>query len=145
MLRTSVALSARGYGVLRYAPTNLLLNAIRTRRGLKWGVPAMLLAVPYFYAAAICTTIINDSGPRWLYLPVLIFVWDAFKFLWIGPVSLVLLVATRAHGHEERQTRHQGAIESSGSACGVPAPTPPRGVPAGPARLCHFQRARGIA
>ena len=44
MLRTSVALSARGYGVLRYAPTNLLLNAIRTRRGLKWGVPAMLLA-----------------------------------------------------------------------------------------------------
>ena len=28
----------------------------------------MLLAVPYFYAAAICTTIINDGGPGWLYL-----------------------------------------------------------------------------
>ena len=95
MLRTSVALSARSYGVLRYAPTNLLLNAIRTRRGLKWGVPATLLAVPYFYAAAICTTIINDGGPGWLYLLVLLFVWNAFKLLWIRPVSVVILVRTR--------------------------------------------------
>lgn len=96
MLRTSVALSARGYGVLRYAPTNLLLNAIRTRRGLKWGLPAMLLAVPYLYAAAICTTIINDGGPGWLYLLVLLFVWNALKFLWIGPVSAVQLASARA-------------------------------------------------
>ncbi|WMY79100.1 sulfate permease [Citricoccus sp. I39-566] len=91
MLRTSVALSARGYGVLRYAPTNLLLNAVHTRRGLKWGLAAMLLAVPYFYAVAICTTIINDGGPGWLHLLVLLFVWNAFKFLGIGPVSLVVL------------------------------------------------------
>lgn len=95
MLRTSVALSARGYGLLRYAPTNLLLNAIRTRRGLKWGGPAMLLAVPYFYAAAICTTIIDNGGPGWLYLLVLLFVWNAFKFLWIGPVSVLKLLRVR--------------------------------------------------
>lgn len=95
MLRTSVALSARGYGVLRYAPTNLLLNAIRTRRGLRWGIPAMLLAVAYFYAAAICTTIINDGGPGWLYLLVLLFVWNAFKFLWIGPVGVLKLLRVR--------------------------------------------------
>ncbi|AZS40112.1 hypothetical protein CVS54_01435 [Microbacterium oxydans] len=101
MLRQSMNLSARGYGVLRYAPTNLLLNAIRTRRGLKWGVPAMLLAVPYLYAAAICTTIINDDGPGWLYLPVLLFIWNAFKFLWIGPVSLLLLLRSRTRGRRE--------------------------------------------
>ncbi|WP_313536454.1 sulfate permease [Arsenicicoccus bolidensis] len=95
MLRTSVALSARGHGVLRYTPTNLLLNAIRTRRGHKWGIPAMLLAVPYLYAAAICTTIINDGGPGWLYLLVLLFVRNAFKLLWIGPVSLVQLIRVR--------------------------------------------------
>ena len=63
MLRLFLALSARVYGLLRYAPTNLLLDAIRTRRGLKWGVPAMLLALPYLYAAAICTAIINYGGP----------------------------------------------------------------------------------
>lgn len=100
MLRTSVALSARGYGVLRYAPTNLLLNAIRTRRGLKWGIPAMLLAVPYLYAAAICTTIINDGGPGWLHLLILLFVWNALKFLWIGPVSLVQLLLSPRLGRD---------------------------------------------
>lgn len=114
MLRTSVALSARGYGVLRYAPTNLLLNAIRTRRGLKWGVPAMLLAGVYFYAAAICTTIINDGGPGWLYLLVLLLVWNAFKFLWIGPVSLVHLVRRRRQervgGCRYARTRRQASL-----------------------------------
>jgi len=55
----------------------------------------MLLAVAYFYAAAICTTIINDGGPGWLYLLVLLFVWNAFKFLWIGPVSLAQLIRAR--------------------------------------------------
>ena len=90
MLRTSVAISARGYGVLRYAPTNLLLNAIRTRRGLKWGIPAMLLAVAYFYAAAICTTILNHDGPGWLNALVILFTWNGFKMLRIDPVTLVL-------------------------------------------------------
>ena len=101
MLRTSVAISARGYGVLRYAPTNLLLKAIRTRSGLKWGIPAMLLAAVYIYAAAICTTIINDGGPGWLYLLVLLFVWNAFKFLWIGPFSLLVLSRSRTRGRRE--------------------------------------------
>ncbi len=99
MLRSSVALSARTYGVLRYAPTNLLIAAIRnTRRGLKWGIPAMLLAVVYFYAAAICPTIIDNGGPGWLYLLVLLFVWNALKFVWIGPVSLLLLLRSRTRG-----------------------------------------------
>lgn len=114
MLRTSVALSARSYGLLRYAPTNLLLNAIRTRRGLKWAIPAMLLAVPYLYGAAICTTIINGGGPDWLYLLVLLFVWNAFKFLWIGPVSLVHLVRRRRQervgGCRYARTRRQTSL-----------------------------------
>jgi hypothetical protein len=96
MHRTSAALSARGYGGLRYAPIHLLLNAIRTRRRLKWVIPAMLLAGVYFYATAICTTIINDGAPGWLYLLVLLFVWNAFKFLWTGLVSLIQLIHVRA-------------------------------------------------
>lgn len=116
MLRTSVALSARGYGVLRYAPTNLLLNAIRTRRGLKWGIPAMLLAGVYFYAAAICTTIINGGGPGWLYLLVLLFVWNAFKFLWIGPVSVVQLASARARSRRRRLAATRGMESAAVSA-----------------------------
>ncbi len=33
-------------------PTNIVIDAIITRRGIKWGMPAMLLAVPYGLAAA---------------------------------------------------------------------------------------------
>lgn len=101
MLRTSVALSARGYSVLRYAPTNLLLNTIRPGRGLRWSIPAMLLAAPYLYATAICTTIINGGGADWLNLLALLFVWNARKFLWIVPVSLALLARARFSEHRD--------------------------------------------
>ncbi|WP_341360880.1 sulfate permease [Georgenia sp. M64] len=86
----------------RYMPTNILLNTIRTRRGLKWGVPAMLLAAPYLLAASICTNLIDNGAPGWLYLVVLLCVWNALKFLWIGPVSLIHLVLIRTR---ERRTR----------------------------------------
>ena len=76
-------------------PTNILLDAIRTRRGLKWGIPAMFLAVPYLLAASICTNVIADGGPGWLNLLVLLFLWNTLKFILIGPVSLVLLIRAR--------------------------------------------------
>ncbi len=97
MLGQSQRLSARGQGLLRFAPTNLLLDALRTRRGLKWGIPAMLLALPYIYAAAICTTIIKDGSPGWLYLLVALFIWNSLKFLWIGPISVIRLIRLRLH------------------------------------------------
>lgn len=52
MIRLLWALSAHARFYLRRCmPTNIALDAIRTRRGLKWGIPAMLLAVPYLRAA----------------------------------------------------------------------------------------------
>ena len=80
----------------RYMPTNILLDAIRTRRGLKWGIPAMLLAAPYLVAASICTNLIDNGAPGWLYLVVLLCVWNALKFLWIGPVSVIRCSCDRA-------------------------------------------------
>ncbi|WP_243844254.1 sulfate permease [Salinibacterium sp. ZJ454] len=79
----------------RTTPTNILLDAIRTRRGRKWGIPAILLAVPYLLAVSICTALIADGGPGWLILLVLLFIWNALKFIAIGPVSLVLLAGAR--------------------------------------------------
>lgn len=83
------------YYLRRYMPTNVALDAIRTRRGLKWGVPAMLLAVPYLLAASICTSLIADGAPGWLNVLVLLFIWNAMKFIIMGPVSLVLLARAR--------------------------------------------------
>ncbi|MDS2172372.1 sulfate permease [Nesterenkonia sp. CL21] len=83
------------YFLRRYMPTNILLDLIRTRRGLKWGVPAMLLAIPYLFAAAICRNLMEDGGSDWLNLLVLLFIYNAMKFAITGPVSLVLLAKTR--------------------------------------------------
>lgn len=96
------------YYLRRYAPTNILLDAIRARRGLKWGTLVMLLAAPYLYAAAICTAVIDRGGPGWLNILVLLFIWNASKMLWIGPISLILLVRARIHEtilhrHEQQQ------------------------------------------
>ena len=89
----------------RYMPTNILLNAIRTRRGLKWGVPTMLLALPYLYAASLCAVLVDRGGPGWLNLVALICVWNALKLVWIGPLSVALLVRRRNRHHVEGSAR----------------------------------------
>ena len=89
----------------RYMPSNILLDAICTRRGLKWGVPAMLLAIPYLLIANLCVRLVADGGPGWLHLIVLVCIWSAFKMLWIGPISVVLLV--RARFRESRAARRR--------------------------------------
>ena len=68
-----------------WMPTNILLDALRTRRGLRWGIPAMLLSVVYFATAYWCTTLIADGGPGWLHLIVLLCIINAFKFLITAP------------------------------------------------------------
>jgi len=47
MIRPLLAITSFIYSLLqRYAPSNIVLRWIRSRRGLKRGVPAMLLALP---------------------------------------------------------------------------------------------------
>ncbi len=91
------------YFMRRWMPSNILLDKIRTRRGLKYGVPAMLLAIPYLYLASLLAVIVRDGGPGWLNIFVLITLWSALKMLWIGPVSLILLARVRIHEHAERR------------------------------------------
>jgi len=79
----------------RYMPTNILLAALRTRRGLKWGVPAMLIAIPYLVAAVGCAALLERGGGGWLNILVLLFVWNALKFVIAGPVCLARLVRVR--------------------------------------------------
>lgn len=92
------------YFLRRYMPTNIALDAIRTRPGLKWGLPAMLVAIPYLYAASFLTVLVDDGAPGWLYLLVLLFIWNALKFAIMGPVSVVLLIGARACERRERRS-----------------------------------------
>ncbi|EXJ52923.1 sulfate permease [Microbacterium sp. MRS-1] len=99
-----------------YMPTNILLNALRTRRGLKWGVPAMLIAVPYLLGAWLLTVWIADGGPGWLNLLVLLFIWNALKFLVNGPITLIALIRARIAERRDRLlTERQSAGYTTGS------------------------------
>jgi len=55
----------------------------------------MLIGVAYFYAGAICTTLIDRGAPTWLTVLVLLFIWNGLKFAWIGPVSLITVIRLR--------------------------------------------------
>lgn len=79
----------------RFMLSNLLLDAIHTRRGLKWGVPAMLLAVPYGLGALLCFGLAEGGAPGWLNLVGLLFIWNALKFVVAGPATLIRLVRVR--------------------------------------------------
>lgn len=80
----------------RTMPTNILIRATHTRRGLKWGVPAMLLAVGYIVIAAALAQWVAGGAPGWINLLVLVCLWNAIKFVVNGPVTLVRLVRIRA-------------------------------------------------
>ena len=63
MIRLLFAASIAIHDFLRrWMPTNVIRDLIRTRQGLKWGVPAMLLAAPYFAAAYWLTTLLANSA-----------------------------------------------------------------------------------
>ncbi|GAB2645605.1 hypothetical protein GCM10027169_12100 [Gordonia jinhuaensis] len=104
-------LSVRTHTLLqRYAPTNRLLNRLRTREWLRWGVPAMLLGVAYLAAAVGCAVLVQHGWTEWLYLPFLLFFYNALKFLIFGPWSLVLLARIRLR--ERRQRKHAVRTEA---------------------------------
>lgn len=97
------------YFLRRYMPTNVLLDAIRTRRGLKWGLPAIVLAIPYLYVASFLTVRIEDGAPGWLHVLVVLCIWNAMKFAIMGPVSVVLLLRARASEWQERRMLRRSA------------------------------------
>jgi hypothetical protein len=90
----------------RYMPTNILLAAIFTRGGLKWGVPAMGIAGVYMIAALLLAGWLGQGAPGWVNLLVLLFLWNALKFSVAGPVSIVWLIRVRVReGHIRRLER----------------------------------------
>ena len=116
MFRSVWTLSAHTrYYLRRYMPTNRLLDAIRRRHNLKWGIPAMFLAAPYLLIASICTGALAAGAPGWLHLMVLWSVWNAMKFIIMGPASLVLLVRARVQEAVARRRARNGQVTSDRS------------------------------
>lgn len=95
----------------RYMPSNIILDRVRTRRGLKWGPLAMLLAIPYVAVAYWLTVLIEAGGPGLLYLFVLVCLWSAFKMLWIGPLCVISILST-CLDHDPHSEAPPGAAAS---------------------------------
>lgn len=97
MLSTIFSGVARCYYFLaRYAPGPRLISRIVRRDGLKWGMPAMLVAAPYYLLANFLKGLIEQDGDAWLSLPLLWCLVMGTAFLVLGPMSLILLVTARA-------------------------------------------------
>src|SRR5690625_7163063 len=60
--RRSEAIAVAAYPLRRYLPTARIRDAVMTRRGLKWGVPALLLAIPYLAAIAPIRAVHPESA-----------------------------------------------------------------------------------
>lgn len=87
----------------RSTPTSVVLDKLRTRGGLKWGVPTILLAIPYLAVASILTILIGNGAPGWFHLLVLLCIWNTLKFLVMVPVSVVRPVRARTAERRDRR------------------------------------------
>ena len=105
MLAISMRLAIALRALLQYAPTNALLRRLRSRDGLKWGPPFMLLGVAYLLAATLLAHLLNDGGPGWLNLLVILGIGNGLRFIIFGPISMILLVRARLTEHRQKNER----------------------------------------
>ncbi len=109
MFQLLIAFVSRIYAFFQLTmPTNMIIRATHTRRGLKWGVPAMLLAVVYIVIAAALAQWVASGAPGWINLLVLVCLWNALKFTVNGPITAVRLLRVRAV-----ERRYRGAAVAS--------------------------------
>jgi hypothetical protein len=76
----------------------------------------MLLAVPYALAAIYCRSQVDAGGPGWLNLLVILCLWNTLKFLLIGPISLLKLIAVHVREAVARR-RMTRALLADGVEC----------------------------
>lgn len=95
MFRLIVQLADSLRAVLAYAPSNRLLSRFRARGGPGSALAAITVGAVFLYGAVICTVLLDDGGPGWLNILVLLFIWNAFKLVLAGLVILVAHVRRR--------------------------------------------------
>lgn len=114
MLTLSMRLAIGLRTLLYYAPTNVLLRWLRSRNGLKWGAPFMLLGAAYLLASVALGVLIRNGGAGWLNVLVLLCMWDGVKLVAFGPLSVLMLIRVGIREHRDR-ARDQAASPILGS------------------------------
>lgn len=113
MLSACFRLAAAIHGYLAfYMPSNRAVDWLRTPRGLKWAVPVALVATPtYLFAMSVCTVVIQRGGPGYLNVLVMLFAWNALKFVVIGMLSPAMQLRSFVQGRADSD--HQGMMRST--------------------------------
>lgn len=93
----------------RFMPSNIAITTLRTRSGLKWAAPAMLLSVPYLFAASYVATLVDGGASKWLYAIFVVCIWNALKFLANSIVCTGLLARVRIHERRLQRSTANGA------------------------------------
>ncbi|HHY48936.1 MAG TPA: sulfate permease [Alphaproteobacteria bacterium] len=99
--------AAAGYAAIsRWYPSNLAIAWLRTRRGLKWAWPVMLVATPgYLGVSHWLAAFVREGAPGWAAVFACIAFVSATKFVIFAPISLVHLA--RAKWAERRHLSFQ--------------------------------------
>jgi len=80
----------------RWLPSNILVRRVRTRRGLRWGMPLALLGLVYFIVGVGCFGAVQLGGSPWWYIGVAVCWWTALKLVGHGLYASVMLPIVRA-------------------------------------------------
>lgn len=81
---------------------------------MTWGIPAMLVAIPYLLAAHWCVTTIECGGPGWLNHLVLLCAWNTTNLTLNGPITVILLIRTRIREAVAQRRAHEPQSEPLG-------------------------------
>lgn len=98
----------------RWLPSNILVHRVRTRPGLRWGIPLALLGVAYFGAGLVCVGMVQTGEPRWWYLGALVCWWSALKLVGHGLFATVTLPIVHARENLAVRRAIREASEQSG-------------------------------
>lgn len=100
-----------------FMPSNIAIDQLRTQRGLSWVLPVALAAgLAYLVAAAAVSSVVERGGPGSLNVLILLFIWNAMKFVWMGVLSLPVMARVvarerRVEGYNDHEARPpQGAL-----------------------------------
>lgn len=94
-----------------YAPTNIAIAWLRTRRGIKWAIPAALVVTPgYAWAADALVSVLDHGGPPSLGFFAMLCVWNALKFTLNALITTFTLAASR-HRRRRRKALLRSQIE----------------------------------
>lgn len=76
-----------------YAPSNIAIALLRTRRGLKWAIPTALVSVPaLLWVAHLMTVLVEHGASGWLLVVTLICCVDGCKFSALALLSPFLIL-----------------------------------------------------